>query len=138
AVSGQLDRLFQVRGEFENLISTNPHKADISKAGVYQSADSMQKTLQSIKNLDSRVRSNQWTETFRKMTQISALVSDTTERNGLRNRNSMSKMSSGKVSNNLSSCAGKEVAVCDMKKRFDSLFVGLFLFSMLLSVLIAI
>lgn len=138
-IAGQLDRLFQIKKDFINLVSTNPNKTLISKKAIYHSADTMNQTLNRIKALDKQIRDNQWTETFKKLSEVNVLLTETGDKDNMKKRKVLSKISNAEESPiDMSSCAGKEMAVCDLKKRFDSLFVGLSLFSVVLSVLIAI
>ncbi|KAI5192352.1 hypothetical protein NEMIN01_1966 [Nematocida minor] len=137
-ISAQLDRLFQVRKDFNNLVSTNPHRNMINQSAIYAAADSMNSSLNNIKSLDRKIRSNQWTDTFKKLSQISVLLTATTNNSNIKRRQTLSQLSNGVSPTDVSSCEGKEASICKLKERSDSLFIGLCLFAILLPILIAI
>ncbi|EHY65090.1 hypothetical protein NERG_01536 [Nematocida ausubeli] len=137
-IAGQLDRLFQIKKDFPNLIASNANREVVDKDAIYQAADKMNASLDSIKSLDKQIRNTGWTETFKKLSQVNILLSDTTYTKNIKKRQALSGLSNGTViTSDMSSCAGKEEAVCDLKRRFDSLFIGLFLFAVVLSIAIA-
>ncbi|KAI5161718.1 hypothetical protein NEAUS03_1731, partial [Nematocida ausubeli] len=137
-ISGQLDRLFQIKKDFPNLIASNENREVVDKDAIYQAADKINASLNSIKSLDKQIRNTGWTETFKKLSQVNILLSDTTYTKNIKKRQALSGLSNGTtITSDMSSCAGKEEAVCDLKRRFDSLFIGLFLFAVVLSIAIA-
>ncbi|KAI5161073.1 hypothetical protein NEAUS04_0360 [Nematocida ausubeli] len=137
-IAGQLDRLFQIKKDFPNLIASNANREVIDKDAIYQAADKMNASLDNIKSLDKQIRNTGWTETFKKLSQVNILLSDTTYTKNIKKRQALSGLSNGTViTSDMSSCAGKEEAVCELKRRFDSLFIGLFLFAVVLSIAIA-
>ncbi|KAI5155114.1 hypothetical protein NEPAR06_1553, partial [Nematocida parisii] len=136
-ILNQIDRLFQIKPDFKNFISNNPNGNLVNEDSVYNTASKIKSTLNSIKSQDKKVRENNWTDVFKKLSEINVLLTDTAPNINKRRRERLSELSTGH-SAEVSSCTSKEKAICDLKKRFDSLFIGLFFFSVVLSVLIAI
>lgn len=137
-IEGQVDRLFQVKKDFDLLISTNPHRRMVRKNEIYGAGEKIRKTLNEMKMLDKEIRGNRWTETFKKISQVGILLMPSTNRSNRKKREVLSSLSKNPTPVDGSSCSGKEQLVCELRDRFDSLFVGLFLFSVVLSVAIAI
>ncbi|OAG30733.1 hypothetical protein NEIG_00245 [Nematocida sp. ERTm5] len=136
-ILNQIDRLFQIKSDFKNFISNNPNGNLVNEDSVYNTASKIKSTLNSIKSQDKKVRDNNWTDVFKKLSEINVLLTDTSPNINRRRRERLSELSTGH-STEVSSCTSKEKSICDLKNRFDSLFIGLFFFSVILSVLIAI
>lgn len=137
-IGGQIDRLFQIRKDFDTLTSTNIHRNLVRKEEIFETAGRIKKTLHEIKRLDRKIRGTKWTESFKALSQINILLSKTTGQSNRKKREILSNLSNHKTRADVNSCTGKEEAVCEMKERFDSLFVGLFLFSVVIAVVIAV
>lgn len=137
-LSAQLSRLRQLKGDFNLLLVGNPNRDLINKRQFYSYANKMNSSLNSLKSLDAKVRSGGWSDTFKELVQVNILITDTSRNGNIKRRETLLTMAGGTPNIDPASCSGKEVQVCTLKERFDSLFTGLALFSILLPVIIAI
>lgn len=129
-VSEQVERLFQLRNDLPLLTDKSPNRDRIREGLIYSAASTIEEALKSLKRIDKRIRSTKWSKVYSNLTKASALlgssISTHKRHSGLANAAHMSSAL------DTSTCTGKEEAICQISKRFDSLFLGLFLLSILL------
>jgi len=138
SIDQQLDRLFKIREDFSFILTENLHKSLVNKNQYYSYAQDMKNALNSLKKLDREVRETKWTETFKNLSQVSVLLREGPKGEELKKRRALMGLAGSSLVPPQNTCTGKEVSICALQERFDSLFVGFFFFSVILPVLIAV
>ncbi|KAI5173647.1 hypothetical protein NEFER01_0193 [Nematocida sp. LUAm1] len=141
-IKGLLDkikRLQEVKKDFNDMTSGNIHKDLINKEEIYLYIRAIKKNLMEFKELDKRIRNNNWSDVFKDVSQIKILLQDSkTNDANRRKREKLVSLSGSNPKSDNTTCAGKESTICQLSSRMDALFIGLFLFSLLLPFLILI
>ncbi|KAI5184906.1 hypothetical protein NEHOM01_0457 [Nematocida homosporus] len=137
-LSSNLQRLFQVKKDFPLLLAGNANRNLVQQNALYSAANGMNQALNGLRRLDNRLRSTPWSSVFQSLAQISVLLNSDQPNTIARKRKALATLAGAPEIPDTRTCAGKETAICELKNRFDSLFIGLFLFSVILPLLIAI
>lgn len=136
-VLAQLQRLVDIRGDFDLLITGNLHKPVINKKAIYEHATDIISSIKRIKALDRNLRQSRLLHTFKELAEIEALMSSK-KGASRKKRESLAALAGISIPPDTSTCKGKEAVICRLRQHFDALFVGLFLLPVGLSLLIAI
>ncbi|KAI5181393.1 hypothetical protein NEOKW01_1587 [Nematocida sp. AWRm80] len=134
----EVNRLIQIRKHFPVLISENVHKTVINETEIFNLATGLKQTLNKLNQLDHRIRKGNWVETYKDLSQISMLLSNSAPATRKKKREILAQLSGSKSPVDTSTCPGKEQAICELKDRYDSLFTGLILFSLSIPAIIAV